>query len=78
MKRRDFLFRTALGAGFALLGPFRQAAQARPAKTDAAARAQIIRFPELKCLLRSCGLRPEDFALTHSDLPLRCTTAAPI
>src|SRR6476469_3446571 len=28
MKRRDFLFRTALGAGFALLGPLRQAAHA--------------------------------------------------
>ena len=33
-------------------------------------RAQIIRFPELRRLLRSCGLRPEDFALSYSDLPL--------
>ncbi|MDO7849266.1 hypothetical protein Q5H92_23080 [Hymenobacter sp. M29] len=33
-------------------------------------RAQIIRFPELKRLLRSCGLRPEDFALSYSDLPI--------
>ena len=32
--------------------------------------AQIIRFPELKRLLRSCGLRPEDFARSYSDLPL--------
>ncbi len=33
-------------------------------------RAQIIRFPELQRLLASCGLRPEDLALHHSDLPL--------
>ncbi len=33
-------------------------------------RAQIIRFPELKRLLRSCGLRPEDLALAYSDLPI--------
>ena len=38
MQRRDFLGRAALGAGFALLGPLRQVAQARP--TSRAARAR--------------------------------------
>ena len=33
-------------------------------------RAQIIRFPELKRLLARCDLRPEDLALSYSDLPL--------
>ena len=38
MKRRDFLFRTALGAGFALLGPWRQTSQAKNACAAAHAR----------------------------------------
>ncbi|MDO7852631.1 nitroreductase family protein [Hymenobacter convexus] len=45
MKRRDFLFRTALGAGFALLGPLRQAAQARTAGAAAQARwAELVDY----------------------------------
>ena len=33
-------------------------------------RAQVVRFPELKRLLASCGLAPADLAAEFSDLPL--------
>ncbi len=33
-------------------------------------RAQVVRFPELKRLLASCGLHPRDLAPHFSDLPL--------